>query len=111
MREWIGSLGVWCARSRGGLERGLAVEQAVFGSSGWAREIVAAEGNEQAAEFGAVFQIHAEHFGTGLMRAHEAHDGAHAARQPDAAVAAMAHEIAFRNGIEGRELKDLCVQT
>src|ERR1700683_947405 len=29
----------------------------------------------------------------------------------DAVVAAMSHEIAFRYGIEGLELKDLCVQT
>src|ERR1700684_581105 len=80
MREWIGSLGVYCARSPGGIERGSAVEQAVSRSRGCARDVVAAQGNEQAAEFGAVFQIHADHFEAGLMRAHEANYGLHAYR-------------------------------
>jgi hypothetical protein len=38
----------------------------------------AAQGDQQAAELGAVFEIDAHHFETGLLRADKTHDGLHA---------------------------------
>src|SRR5271156_3430077 len=78
MREWLGSWETQSGARRGETKRELVVEQTASGSGCGAGDIIAAEGNEQAAELGAVFQVHADHFESGLMRAHEAHDGLHA---------------------------------
>ena len=143
------------------MKRELVVEQTASGSGCCVRDIIASEGNEQPAELGAVFQVHADHFESGLVRAHEAHHslhadraqargdfqggfgahgklqftaekasietedadggrifslrggdhGGHVARQANAAVAAMAHEIALGDGVERGELENFRIQT
>src|SRR5580693_5584068 len=76
----MGIVRTYSARNSARRKRGLVVEKTVAGSRAFGRYIVAAKGNEQAAKLGAVFQVHADHFESGLVRAHEADDGLHADR-------------------------------